>query len=167
MFVASTTMVYRTGVLISDNGVDRYIQVETILAYYQQQYITTGKHLAYEDETFIGNVIIEDQRCTFNGFGDFSQQALADIQAYLLQLIIPQQQDLAAAFGFGLQLHTDLILCEVILNTGLYEVWFDGRKVAGLSQNERCSWQQVAGERLLPSLIREITRRIENYYNQF
>lgn len=59
-------MAYRTGYLLSINGFEKYLQIESILAYFEQQYISTGKHLLYEDETFIGNVTILDGQYVFN-----------------------------------------------------------------------------------------------------
>jgi hypothetical protein len=160
-------MIYRTGLLLKKYNVERYIQVETILAYYNQQYINTGKHMLYEDESFIGNIVVSGETCSFSGFIDFEQYEKDDIENFLKGLIIPVQQDLPSAFGFGLQLNTQLTYCEVILNGGLYEIWIDGVSIAVLTQNSKCNWLQVSGEIILPSVLRKITKQIENYYDQF
>lgn len=160
-------MVYRTGLLLKKYNVERYIQVETILAYYKQQYINTGKHVLYEDESFIGNIIVSGETCSFSGFIDFKQYEKDDIENFLKCLIIPVQPDLPSAFGFGLQQNNQLTYCEVILNGGLYEIWIDGVSIAVLTQNSKCNWLQVSGEIIQPSVLRKITKQIENYYNQF
>ena len=159
-------MVYRTGYLLSFDGFEKYIQIESILAYYEQQYISTGKHLLYEDETFIGNVTILDGHYVFNVSNDFSAKAKSEIANYLKTLVIPHQPELTSAFGFGLQQSEELTFCEVILKAGQYEVWFNGSFTALLSQNDKCIWLQVSGEKLLPSVLREVIGRIENHYNQ-
>lgn len=159
-------MVYRTGYLLSISGFEKYIQIESILAYYEQQYISTGKHLLYEDETFIGNVTILDGHYVFNVSNDFSTKAKSEIANYLKTLVIPHQPELTSAFGFGLQQSKELTFCEVILKAGQYEVWFNGSFAALLSQNDKCIWLQVSGKTLLPSILREIISRIESHYNQ-
>lgn len=160
-------MVYRTGFLLNTDGKDRYIQVETILAYYEQQYISTGKHMLYLNEEFIGNVTFGDDTYTYNGLQDFNTGDKKQISDFLSALVIPKQPELALAFGFGLQQDDALIFCEVILNAGLYEIWLNGTNVAVLSQDPKCNWFQVSGDSIQPSKLREITRRIEGYYNQF
>jgi len=160
-------MVYRTGFLLQKDDIERYIQVETILAFYKQQFINTGKHLLFEGETFIGNVIFSDDHCILNGFDNFDQSEKKDIRAFLGTLIIPHQKALASAFGFGLQIKDKLVYCEVILNMGLYEIWFNGINIAVLSQNAKCIWLQVSGNALPPSILRDIKKGIEKYYNQF
>ncbi len=159
-------MIYRTGYLMNSNGFERYIQIESILAYYEQQYICTGKHLLYEEEIFIGNVTIMDGQYVFKGLDKFDTEAKNEIENYLQTLVIPHQPELVSAFGFGLQQNQELTYCEVILNSGQYEVWFNGKFAAVLSQNDRCIWLQVSGETMLPSVLREVVGRIENYYNQ-
>jgi len=160
-------MIYRTGLLLRKHNIERYIQVETILAYYNQKYINTGKHLLYEDESFIGNIIVSDEACSFSGFIDFDQYEKDDIENFLNCLIIPVQPDLPNAFGFGLQQNDQLTYCEVILNGGLYEIWIDGVSIAILVQNSKCNWLQVSGAIILPSVLRRIIYQIESYYNQF
>lgn len=160
-------MVYRTGFLLISPSVDRYIQVETILTYYERQYISTGKHLLYLDEEFIGNVTFGSEQYTYNGLNDFDPEERNRIGDFLSALIIPKQPELDLSLGFGLQQDQELIYCEVLLNAGLYEVWLNGANVAVLCQDPKCNWLHVSGEKLKPSLLREITNRIENYYNQF
>jgi hypothetical protein len=160
-------MVYRTGLLLQKESIERYIQVETILAFYKQQFINTGKHLLFEDETFIGNATLTNDQYTLNGFDKFDQEEKDNIITFLKVLVVPQQQALTSAFGFGLQFNGELIYCEVILNAGLYEIWFNNINIAVLSQNAKCIWLQVTGEALPLSILRHITKRIESYYNQF
>lgn len=160
-------MVYRTGFLLSRHGMDRYIQVETILTYYEQQYISTGKHLLYLNEKFIGNVTFGDEQYAYNGLQNFDTEDKQQIGAFLSELIIPRQPDLALAFGFGLQQDEALFFCEVIMNVGLYEIWLNGANVAVLCQDPKCNWRQLSGTSLTASVLREITHRIENYYDQF
>lgn len=75
-------MVYRTGFLLQKDDIERYIQVETILAFYKQQFINTGKHLLFEDQTFIGNATFSDDHCILNGFNNFDQTEKKDIKAF-------------------------------------------------------------------------------------
>lgn len=159
-------MVYRTGLLLQKGSVERYIQVETILAFYKQQFINTGKHLLFEDETFIGNATLTNDQYSLNGFDNFDQAEKDNIRAFLKDIIVPNQQALPSAFGFGLQFKGELTYCEVILNAGLYEIWFNNINIAVLSQNVKCIWLQVSGEAMPISILRNITTRIENYYNQ-
>lgn len=161
-------MIYRTGFILSNNGLERYIQVETILAFYEQQFISTGKHLLFEDEMFIGNVTLNNDVYTLRGFENFDAAAKADIESFLRKLTVPHQQELISAFGFGIQSADELIFCEVILkDKGTYTVWMNGSQIAELTQDSQCKWHQLTGEKLRPSVFREITERVEGYYNQF
>ncbi len=73
-----------------------------------------------------------------------------------------------SAFGFGIQSADELIFCEVILkDKGIYTVWMNGSQAAELTQDSKCKWHQLTGEKLRPSILREITERVEGYYNQF
>ncbi|GAA4919728.1 hypothetical protein [Mucilaginibacter defluvii] len=161
-------MIYRTGFTLNDNGIERYIQVETILAFYEQQFVNTGKHLLFEDEMFIGNVTLDNVAYTLLGFDNFDDAAKAAIKKFLKELIVPHQQELMSAFGFGIQSADELIFCEVILkDKGIYTVWMNGSQVAELTQDSKCNWQQLTGEKLRSSVFREITEKVEGYYNQF
>jgi hypothetical protein len=160
-------MFYRTGFLLQKDSIERYIQVETILAFYKQQLINTGKHLLFEDEILIGDATLSNDQYTLNGFDNFDQKEKDNIIAFLKVLVVPHQQALTSAFGFGLQFRDELIYCEVILNMGLYEIWFDNINIAVLSQNAKCIWLQVSGETLSPAILRDITNRIKSHYNQF
>ncbi len=161
-------MIYRTGFTLNNKGDERYIQVETILAFYEQQFISTGKHLLFEDEVFIGNITKDNDKYTLRGFENFDDVAKSGIEKFLRELIVPHQQELVSAFGFGIQSADELMLCEVILkDKGIYTVWMNGSQVAELKQDNKWNWHQLTGEKLRPSLLREITERVEGYYNQF
>jgi hypothetical protein len=133
----------------------------------KQQFINTGKHLLFEDETFVGNATFSNDQYALNGFDNFDQTEKDNIRAFLTVLVVPHQQALTCAFGFGLQFRGELIYCEVILNGELYEIWYNNINIALLSQSAKCIWLQVTGEALSPSILQEITKRIESYYNQF
>ena len=158
-------MVHRTGYMLKGDG-KRYSQVETILLFYRQKFVSSGKHLLFENETFIGNLTVRDGENVFNGVATLTDEEKAELLVYLKAFMPPDCDAHAPQFGFGIQLEGNLTYCEVLQQNDLYEIWYDGKPVAELSQNEQFSWQQVSGQHLAPSVFREITERIEGHYSE-
>ena len=76
-------MVHRTGYLFKEGDNERYIQVETILIFYKQEFISTGKHLLFEDETFIGHITASDGEYVTKGLAVLSEQEKAELILFL------------------------------------------------------------------------------------
>lgn len=153
-------MVHKTGYLLKNDG-ERYIQVETIFVFYRQAFVSAGKHLLFEEETYMGNFTVLDGAYTFKGSTVLTEGQKAELIAYLKDLKPPVFDAQPSQFGFGIELDGNLTYCEVILSNDLYEIWYDGKLVAKLYQDEWFTWIQASGEPLPPSVVGEITGRIE------
>ena len=158
-------MVHRTGYLFKKGDHERYIQVETILIFYKQEFISTGKHLLFEDETFIGHITASDGEYVTKGLAVLSEQEKAELILFLTLFKPPLYDPPASQFGFGIERDGNLTYCEVVLKKDLYEIWYDAELIAKLYQDEHFRWKQFSGERLQPSIVREITDRIQAHYS--
>jgi len=158
-------MVHRTGYLLKKAGGERYIQVETILIFYKQEFISTGKHLLFENEAFIGHITVSDGEYLAKGLAVLSEEEKAELIRFLMLFTPPLYDPPASQFGFGIELDENLTYCEVVLANDLYEIWYDAKLTAKLYQDEHFRWKQFSGERLQPSVVREITDRIEAHYS--
>lgn len=158
-------MIHRTGFLMANEGSERYIQVETNLVFYQEEYITTGKFLLFEDDVFIGSIHLND-----NGFGlrELKHLTLAETKQliqYLRDYTLPGQAACASSFGFGLEVKHNLVYCEILVKDHIYHVWFDGIHTAKLHQNENFGWIQMQPQLLPVTVLKEISDRIEDHYS--
>jgi len=68
-------------------------------------------------------------------------------------------------FGFGIGYETRLVLCEVIMQDGGYEILFNGKNVAEIIMDDNMEWRQSNGYPLGCSLIYEIGFKIVSKYN--
>lgn len=157
-------MVHKTGYLLKTDG-ERYIQVETIFVFYRQAFICAGKHLLFEEETFMGNFTVSEGIYSFKGSKSLTEGQKAELIVYLKDIKPPVFDAHAPQFGFGIQLDENLTYCEVIVNNEFYEIWYDAKPVAKLYQDEQYNWMQVSGKDLPPNVVREITGRIEDHYS--
>lgn len=158
-------MIYRTGYSLKSSGTERYIQVETILAFYEQKFINTGKYLLFEDESFIGEINSLNNVWICTPLENFNEAEKEEILTSLKHLKLPEQEARPTEFGFGIDRAENITYCEVVLKNHLYDIWFDGAKVARLGQDQQRNWVQLSGNSIPTSIIEEISQRIEDHYS--
>lgn len=160
-------MIHRTGFLMTDGGTERYIQVETNLVFYRGKYISSGEHLLFEDNTFIGNIHVNDNGFALKDLKNLTVGETKSLIYYLKNYTLPVQDSCTSNFGFGLEIKHSLIYCEVLVREHIYHVWFDSIHVAKLSQNENLSWIQMQSKLLPVTMLKEVSERIEKHYCNF
>ncbi|QJD95490.1 hypothetical protein HH214_06180 [Mucilaginibacter robiniae] len=160
-------MLHRTGYSVYDQGNSKYIQVETVLVFYREKFIISGKHMLFEDTALIGNMSYTDNGLSMSGLERLTQSERLQLVAHIKNYVAPDQASCAPTFGFGLQIKDNVVYCEIIVTDHIYHVWFDGKKVGKLTQNERFNWLQMQSELLPAGTLREISDRIEKHYVNF
>lgn len=158
-------MIYRTGYSLKSTGSERYIQIETILAFYEQKFMNTGKHLLFEDENYIGDITSFNNEWVCTGLTNFSEVEKDEILTFLKQYKSPEQESRSSEFGFGIEREDNITYCEVILKNHLYDIWFDGSKAGRITQDKQWKWVQLLGTAIPASVLKEISQRIEDHYS--
>lgn len=157
-------MIEKTGYLLSSGKQERYIQIESLLIFCHEKFISAGKHHIIEGEHNIGTISINDHLWSYSGLetlGDPEREELFDFINHHQYTI---EREIVQSFGFGLELENNLTYCEVLFKEGAYDICFDGKTVGRIDQDENHQWIQTEGNALPALTVQTITSRLEEYY---
>lgn len=157
-------MIEKTGILLTSGKDERYIQIESLLIFCHEKFISSGKHHIIEGENNIGVISINDNLWSYSGLETLSDSEKEELFDFINHHQYMIEKEIVQSFGFGLALDDNLTYCEVLFKDQAYDISFDGKTVARIDQDENHQWIQTQGKLLPDSIIQTITNRLEEYY---
>jgi len=159
-------MISKVGYTIIQNGIERDIQIESVLYFFRKKYNYKSKHILFEDEKQIGVITVKKDHWIYSGNTSFSKEELTDLFDFITSYESAFNKIILPSFGFGIELDNNITYCEVLFRDGPYDIWFDGKIAARIDQDDNCRWVQLMGATLRKKVIKVITDRIEAHFSR-
>jgi hypothetical protein len=157
-------MIEKTGYLLSTGKQERYIQIESLLIFFHERFISAGKHHIIEGEYNIGTISINEQVWSYSGLETLSDAEREELFDFIKHYQYTIKREIVQSFGLALELDNNLTYCEVLFKDGAYDICFDGKTVGRINQDENHQWIQTEGSTLSDLTVQTITNRLEEYY---
>ena len=159
-------MVSKARFSILQNGIERHLQIESPLSFFQTRFLYKSKHTLFEGGRRIGFISSRNGGLVYRGVVPFSNDELSILFDFISTCESTLNQSLPPSFGFGIELNNNLSYCEVLIKDGLYDIWFDGKIAARLSLDGSCHWVQLMGANLKKEVVKTITDRVEAHFSK-